>query len=255
MRLVVHLRGAEPSRIGLARPLVAGGSRADELVLPGCPPGALRVLPCAAGAVIEAVAAGIRVAGHSLHPGSRRLLRPGERAELSGAVLVLERTPAPAGSTRAAAAALLRYAGAGEAEVGIHLLVLTGPAAGRRIALGAEETLGRGRAASIVVPDPAASRVHARLLAGPLGVTVEDLGAKNGVRVNGVRIERRPFPVRPGDELLLGDTVLAVVAPEDDVLAEPAERRQALRPRRTAARLVAAALLALSAAALALAAG
>jgi hypothetical protein len=253
--LLVHLPGAAPARRDLAAPAVAGGSHADGLHLPGCPAAALRLLPCAAGVVVEAGAAGVRAAGHALHPGARRLLRPGERAELHGVALELV-APPPAEETRAAAAALLRDAAAGDAPpAGLHLVVLSGPAAGARHALGPEQTLGRGRAATIVLPDPTASRLHARLTLGPDGARVADLGSKNGVRVNGGRIDRRPFPVRPGDELVVGETALALADGTPEPSAPPGGIGEAPARRRLPMRVVAAALLALSAAALALAAG
>ena len=252
--LLVHLPGAEPARSELAAPVVAGGSHADGLHLPGCPAAALRLLPCAAGVVVEAEAAGVRAARHALRPGARRLLRPGERVELHGAALELV-APTPAEETRAAAAALLREAAAGDAPpAGLHLVVLSGPAAGARHALGAEQTLGRGRAATIVLPDPTASRVHARITLTQDGARVADLGSKNGVRVNGVRIDRRPSPIRPGDELVVGETALTLA---DGALGEGAPRaedRGVPADRRFPARLLAAALLAVCAAALALAA-
>jgi hypothetical protein len=238
--------------MALAGPATAGGSRADGVHLPDCPAGALRLAPCGAGVVIEAVASGVRVAGHALHPGGRRLLRAGERAELHGTSLALGE-PGGDEPTRVAAAALLRDAAAGDAPApGLHLVVLTGPAAGARRALGPEQTIGRGRAASIMLSDPAASRVHARLLVGPDGASVEDLGSKNGVRVNGVRVDRRPFPLRSGDELVVGETALALADGEPAGCAPP---EPPARSRRLPWRIVAAALLALSAAALALAAG
>jgi hypothetical protein len=246
--LVVRLAGAAPARRDLAGPLVAGGSHADELHLPGCPPSALRLVPCPAGVVVEVAAAGVRVAGHPVHAGARRLLRPGDAVTLHGTALELAPPPLPE-ETRAAAAALLRDAAAGTAApAGLHLVILTGPSAGARHALAAAQTLGRGRAATVVLPDPTASRVHARLTVGPDGARLEDLRSKNGVRLNGVRIDRRPVPVRAGDEITLGETTVALA---DDV----PEPRAAAGSRSHRASLVVAALLALSAAALALAAG
>jgi hypothetical protein len=253
--LVLLPGGAPPARRALASPVHAGASRADDVFLQGCPAGALRLVPCPAGLVVEAIASGVRVAGHAVHAGARRLLRPGERAELHGVALELEPRPAVAEPTRVAAAALLRNAAAGAPVLGLHLLVLTGPGAGTRHALGAEQTIGRGRAATIVLHDPSASRVHARLRLGPDGARIEDLRSKNGVRVNGVRIDRRPFPLRSGDELRVGETALALVEEAGFPDAEVPSPAQAPRRRRCLpARLVAAALLALSAAALALAA-
>jgi hypothetical protein len=198
--------------------------------------------------VVEAAAAGIRAGGHPLLPGSRRLLRAGERAELRGAFIAVE-AGGPEG-TRAEAAALLRDAAAGREPIaGAHLLVLTGPAAGARHRLGPDQTIGRGRAATIVLPDPQATRVHARVRVGPAGARLEDLGSKNGLRVNGVRIEGSACPVREGDEVVIGETALVLLG----LGRPPAERPS--RPRRPPRHVVAAALLALSAAALALAAG
>jgi hypothetical protein len=256
MDLLVFLPGGEPPvRRDLSKRLAAGGSRADDVFLPGCPAGALRLVPCPAGAVVEAVASGVRVGGHAVHAGARRLLRAGERAELHGAALALDRRPAATEQTRIAAAALLRNAAAGSPpSLGLHLVVLTGAAAGTRHALGPEQTIGRGRAATIVLPDPSASRVHARLRLGPDGARIEDLRSKNGVRVNGVRSERRTFPLRSGDELVVGETALALAEEEDAEGVESPPPAPGPGRRRVPARLVAAALLAVSAAALALAA-
>jgi len=258
--LAIHRPGHPTERREVSGSLRVGGSRADDVQLEGAPPSAIRLVPCAGGVVVLAVACGVRVAGRPLSPGTRRLLRSGERAELHGAALVLE-LAAPRPGTRVAASALLRDAAAGAPPMaGAHLIVLSGPAAGARHPLLADQTLGRGRAATITIPDAHASRVHARIRVGPAGATVEDLGSKNGVRVNGVRIDRGLCPLRPGDELGVGETALALQDGEDldrpqatGALARGRVRRRwRLCP---APHLLAAALLALSAAALALAAG
>ncbi|HYG67399.1 MAG TPA: FHA domain-containing protein, partial [Anaeromyxobacteraceae bacterium] len=92
------------------------------------------------------------------------------------------------GGTRALAGALVRSAAAGAAPATApHLLVRTGPRAGARVPLRPALTLGRGRDADVALPDPKASRVHARVAVGAASVTVEDLASKNGLRVNGER--------------------------------------------------------------------
>lgn len=257
--LTVHAAGAEPEKRAIALATTAGGSRADGLLLPGAPPAAVRLVPVAEGLVVEAGAAGVRVAGHAVSPGSRRLLRPGERAELQGTALALESASPPDGTTRAAAAALLREAASwADPIAGPRLVVLTGPAAGERHALAADRTVGRGRAAAIRIPDPRASRVHARVRVGPDGATIEDLRSKNGLRVNGVRVDG-PAPLRPGDEVSVGETLLAF----EDAGPPPLRREEPGgsppdRARRRGGRFLAhasaAALLALAAMALALAA-
>ncbi len=204
---------------------------------------------------MEAIACGVHVGRHAVRAGARRLLRAGERAELQQVALELTRPAARVEGTRTAAAAVLRAAAAGAGRsAGLHLVVLSGPAAGACHALHAEQTIGRGRAATIVLPDGTASRVHARVRVGPDGPRVEDLGSKNGVRVNGARTDQGPTPIRVGDELVVGETALALAdgAPVDEVEPPAAPLRGGGRGLR---HLLAAALLALSAAALVVAAG
>lgn len=253
----LRIAGASPERRDLAGPASAGGSAADALLLPGAPPAALRLVPCDAGAVVEVAVAGVRVAGRPAAPGSRRVVVPGERIEVGGHVLALAADPAPEG-TRALAGALLRGAAAGAVPLTVpHLLVLTGPRAGACVALRAAQTIGRGRRADVIVPDPEASRVHARVCVGVEAATIEDLGSKNGVRLNGVRLDRGPQPLRPGDELTVGETVLRLVDPLETLARRPPRVAVPARVRRgrraLPPELAAAALLALSAAALALA--
>jgi hypothetical protein len=256
-RVLVQVAGQPERELSLDRPGTAGGSHADTVHLAGLPAGALELAPAAAGLLVTARVAGARAAGHPLAAGVRRLLRPGERVEVQGASLAL--APArPADTTRVAAAGLLAQAAAGVAPVaGLHLVVLTGPAAGARLPLGPDETLGRGRPATLRIADPRASRRHARLRVAGGAVTVEDLGSKNGLRVNGVRADRGPVPLLPGDELVVGETALALGDPLAPTRSpEPAPAAAAAAPGRSAAppprvprtAQAAAALLALAAA-------
>lgn len=150
--------------------------------------------------------------------------------------------------TRLAAGALLR----GEAIAGAHLVVAAGPEQGRAIPLGTEQTLGRGPRADLRLRDPAASRLHLRLLRDGDRYVAEDLGSKNGVRVNGRRCRRRRA-LLPGDEITIGETRLVLARgfldepPGDAATAAPpsAVERSAPRPPRSVAiPLVAAAALA-----------
>lgn len=254
--ILLQRAGGATEERELLSAVTAGGSRADLLCLPGAPAGAIRLQPCAAGVIAEARATGVRAAGRPLLPGARRLLRPGEGVEVGGSCIRL--APASvAERTCLAAAALLRDAAASsDAPVaGPHLLVLTGASAGTRYALVSDQVLGRGRSAAIRLADPLASRRHARLRLEAGGASVEDLGSKNGLRVNGVAVERRPCPLRDGDEIAVGETILALVDASarepTPSLAAPGPAPSGAIPSRTHA--AAAALLGLCAAALALA--
>ncbi|HUH04592.1 MAG TPA: FHA domain-containing protein, partial [Kofleriaceae bacterium] len=68
---------------------------------------------------------------------------------------------------------------------------------------GAEVTIGRSRATTIHIDSDKVSRQHARLVRKGSQITVEDLGSRNGTRVNGARIEG-PTVVSSGDEVGVG---------------------------------------------------
>jgi hypothetical protein len=242
--------GGEASRRSVDGATTLGGSHADGIAVAGIPPAAVSLRPCAAGLVLRAAVAGLRVGGHVVAPGSTRLLRQGERATLLGLSIELP-TAQPGDATRAGAAALLREAARGRAlPPGPHLVVVTGQGAGTRVALADELIVGRGRAAAVRVQDPAVSRRHARLRRGPEGVTLEDLGAKNRSRLNGVAIERRPVPLRSGDRITVGETELVYDdgAPRAGPPIDPAPPRRGRNA--PGPPLVAAAMLAAAAAVL-----
>lgn len=156
------------------------------------------------------------------------------------------------GETRLAAAALLR----GEAIAGPHLVVAEGSEAGRRIPLGDTQTVGRGPGADVRLEDRGASRRHARLARVGDRWVVEDLGSKNGLRVNGRRC-RRPRALRPGDEVTVGGTRLVLDAGLLDGAAPgepPAGARPPIGPRRALAKTLPGAALLAAAALAALAA-
>jgi DNA-binding winged helix-turn-helix (wHTH) protein len=80
-----------------------------------------------------------------------------------------------------------------------HLLV-----AGNDIALSpGEHLLGRDQDSTVVVPDTAVSRRHARILVRDDSALLEDLGSKNGTFLNGVRLAE-PATLRPGDAITVG---------------------------------------------------
>ncbi|HEY2944261.1 MAG TPA: sigma 54-interacting transcriptional regulator [Vicinamibacteria bacterium] len=72
---------------------------------------------------------------------------------------------------------------------------------------------------TIVLPVRGVSRRHALLMLEPDGLTLEDMGSRNGVLVKGVRIQRTRL--RAGDEIRVGPVALRLeeVEPEDASIA------------------------------------
>ena len=94
------------------------------------------------------------------------------------------------------------------------LLAIDGPAVGKEFALTRPSAiLGRGRGASLILPDSAVSRLHVKLTlvpepgrTGRLNVLLQDMKSTNGVRVNGTAVQRRVL--RGGEKILVGKTIL-----------------------------------------------
>jgi DNA-binding NtrC family response regulator len=74
---------------------------------------------------------------------------------------------------------------------------------------GVDVTFGRSRGTTVFVDSEKVSRTHARLRRTGDVIEVEDLGSRNGTRVNGERIEG-PQRVHSGDEIAIGP-ILAIV--------------------------------------------
>jgi DNA-binding winged helix-turn-helix (wHTH) protein len=67
--------------------------------------------------------------------------------------------------------------------------------------------LGRSPDLEVCLDSPSVSRRHARIRVAGDGVTVEDLGSKNGTYLRGKRLAG-PAPLRDGDEIRLGSVRL-----------------------------------------------
>jgi FHA domain len=75
-------------------------------------------------------------------------------------------------------------------------------------------TIGRSAACEVQLTSGLVSRRHARITLSQLGASLEDLGSRNGVYVNSVRVVGS-VRLKPGDRVSVGDEVLYVGEVED----------------------------------------
>jgi len=90
-----------------------------------------------------------------------------------------------------------------------------------------EFVIGRASSSQLSLDDPLVSRNHARLQVTPESVVIEDLGSRNGVRVNGEPI-RGPCKLSHGDVILIGSQEMKLQARRDavaDTLVQPPTQR------------------------------
>jgi DNA-binding NtrC family response regulator len=89
--------------------------------------------------------------------------------------------------------------------------VVAGPDRGQTLALGPHSvTVGSSADCGLVLHDPTVSARHAEIVSTVRGYVVQDLGSKNGLRIDGTLVERAPLC--DGTRLMLGDTTLAIFA-------------------------------------------
>jgi hypothetical protein len=94
--------------------------------------------------------------------------------------------------------------------------------------------IGRGDEATWVILDDDLSRAHAEVRRGWGGVTVVDLGSKNGTRVDGTKIGSEPVELHDGALVALGDLNLRFRDPaERHLRGEPPIKRAPLPPAPT----------------------
>lgn len=86
-------------------------------------------------------------------------------------------------------------------------------------------TLGRAAECPITLEDPLVSRQHAEIHVGEAGCMLVDLGSRNGVRLNGVRISA-PTVLRPNDRIRLGRDELVLLQTGNEQAAEPGTGRR-----------------------------
>lgn len=78
--------------------------------------------------------------------------------------------------------------------------------------------VGRNASCQLSLDDPLVSRRHAIFEVSGSSVTVEDLNSRNGVIVNGIRIESR-VPIQVGDRVLIGSQELTLLAGRQEGMA------------------------------------
>jgi len=87
-----------------------------------------------------------------------------------------------------------------------------------------ETTIGRALNNDIILLDPTVSREHARVVLDGYGWHIINLTAHNIVRVNGQTVESSiSCPMHPQDILILGSTMLQLIAPEQPDAAVQSE--------------------------------
>lgn len=97
----------------------------------------------------------------------------------------------------------------------LNIEIVEGPGAGREIIVDRPLVIGRADDADVVLEDGEVSRHHARITpVGDGGATVEDLGSSNGTFINQNELVG-PAHLGPGDDLLLGVTVLRMRTDEE----------------------------------------
>lgn len=87
--------------------------------------------------------------------------------------------------------------------------------------------IGRAASCQLSLDDPLVSRHHAQLTVDGEQVTVEDLGSRNGVKVNGDLINGR-YTVQDKDSIVIGGQELKYIARKEnmgDTLIQPATQR------------------------------
>jgi pSer/pThr/pTyr-binding forkhead associated (FHA) protein len=164
-----------------------------------------------------------------LRAGEPQVLREGQSFRLADVELVFEGASASEGeaATPESTATLARrlvsdlFGSCRPAEVA-RLVVEGGPEQGKELVLavaGQSYRVGRARDCDLVLEDDDVSREHASFQRTWSGVEVQDLGSKNGVEVEGVRVDG-VGRMRDGEAVLVGGITLRLDDPEDRYLRE-----------------------------------
>ncbi|WNG45674.1 FHA domain-containing protein [Archangium minus] len=96
-----------------------------------------------------------------------------------------------------------------------YLRVMNGPREGERLEINdaQEFVIGRDESADVVFQDDLISRRHVKVRRDWSGTHVEDLGSRNGIKINRKRVSRKML--RDGDELEVGGVRFVYVCPSE----------------------------------------
>lgn len=181
---------------------------------------------------------GTLVNGTRLFPGRAKRLNDGDRIDIGAYTLsfhagVALSHPTTIEHTAELARRLFRQSPGGLKIDAPRVCVLSGPETGKSLDIPsppARLVIGREASCQLVLPDPDVSREHAELRRDLDGVSIRNLGSKNGLNVNGQLLEQRRL--RDGDELVLGTTRLLFEEPADEPIDNlSGESDLALPPR------------------------
>lgn len=106
----------------------------------------------------------------------------------------------------------------------LTLEIVEGPDAGRHLPLQGTVVIGRSADADIVLDDQQVSRKHARVTAKNGTAVVEDLQSANGTYINQAELHA-PAQLDPGDELLIGVTLLQLRTRQEIAIVPSAVRQ------------------------------
>lgn len=163
---------------------------------------------------------GTHVNGARLTKGEKHLLKNGDLIAIAQFDITFDRVaedPKDASDGHSVARKVVKDVMRGLAAGGEvpYLRVMNGPSEGQRIELAdaAEYIIGRDESADIIFRDDLVSRKHAKIRRDWSGTHVEDLGSRNGIKVNKKRFAQKTL--RDRDEVEVGGFRLLFIDPSE----------------------------------------
>lgn len=161
--------------------------------------------------------------GAPLGQGGKKLLRDGDVVQVMHFKIAFQRVAerplefASSEKTEQLARRMVQevLSSMGDADEEPYLRVMNGPDEGKRFELTdavAEMVIGRGGDCDLVINDANISRRHATVRKDWGGISIEDMGSKNGVVINESRIQG-PTALQDSDEIMLGAVRLTFIDP------------------------------------------